>query len=102
MMNFLLIISAFHRDTTVEDIEKCHPKIVVIFNNVSKYEDYNLVLERIDIYKSLLLECAVEFYCNEISDETAIQGVKWKDFKKEISFDYKKDSKYKRLSEYEK
>jgi hypothetical protein len=25
MMNFLLILSVFHKDTTVADLKKCHP-----------------------------------------------------------------------------
>ena len=77
MMNFLLMLSVFHRDTTVEDIMKCHPKMAVVFNHVSKYEDYHRTLERIDKYKSLLFDDAIIFYCNFISDETLIANQKW-------------------------
>ena len=63
MMNFLLILSVFHRGTTVEDLKRCHPKMAIVFNHISKYENFKLVLERIDMYKTLLLEDAVAFYC---------------------------------------
>ena len=36
MMNFLLILSIFHKDTTVQDLKKCHPHMAIVFNNVSK------------------------------------------------------------------
>ena len=84
MMNFLLILSIFNRDTSVEDLIKCHPKIAIVYNNVSKNKDYKLALERIDIYKNLVLEDAVEFYCSLISDETFIKGKSWKDLKKSV------------------
>ena len=63
MMNFLLILSVFHRGTTVEDLKRCHPKMAIVFNHISKYENFKQVLERIDMYKTLLLEDAVAFYC---------------------------------------
>ena len=37
MMNFLLMLSVFNRDITVEEIRKCHPKMAVVFNHVSKF-----------------------------------------------------------------
>ena len=63
MMNFLLMLSVFHRDTTVEEIMKCHPKMAVVFNHVSKIEDFERTLERMDKYKSLIFDDAVTFYC---------------------------------------
>ena len=84
MMNFLLMLSVFNRDTTVEEIMRCHPKMAVVFNHVSKYEDYQRTLERIDKYKSLLFDDAVAFYCIFISDETLVAGQKWQDLKKTV------------------
>ena len=77
MMNFLLMLSVFHRDTTVEEIMNYHPKMAVVFNHVSKIEDYQRTLERIDKYKSLIFDDAVTFYCVYISDETLIANQKW-------------------------
>ena len=74
MMNFLLMLSVFNRDTTVEDILKCHPKMAIVFNHVSKNVDYKLTLERLDKYKALIFEDAVTFYCIFISDETMISN----------------------------
>ena len=42
MMNFLLILSVFNRETTVEELKRCHPKMTIVFNNVSKYGDNEL------------------------------------------------------------
>ena len=85
MMNFLLILSVFHRDTSIQELELCHPKIAIVFNNVSKKEcGYLKVLERIDAYKQLLLEEAIEFYCEKISDDTYIGNKKWKGIKKAV------------------
>ena len=58
--------------------------MAIVYNNVSKNEDYSLVLERIDKYKSLLLEDAVEFYCEKISDDTTINGKNWLNLKKSV------------------
>ena len=74
MMNLLLIFAVFHRETTIDQLEKCHPTMAVVFNHVSKYENATLFYERIDKFKDLLKEDAVEFYCHEISDETIIDG----------------------------
>ena len=81
MMNLLLILSIFNRDTTVESLRRCHPIMAIVFNNVSKYENDTLFCERIDKYKTLLKEYAVEFYCHKISDETIVGGKKWLDLK---------------------
>ena len=81
MTSVLLILSVFHRETSVEDLKRCHPRMAIVYNNVSKNEDYSLVLERIDKYKSLLLEDAVEFYCEKISDDTTINGESWLNLK---------------------
>ena len=84
MTSVLLILSVFHRETTVEELKRCHPKMAIVYNHVSKNADYSLVLERIDKYKSLLLEDAVDFYCEKISDDTIIDGKNWLNRKKSI------------------
>ena len=58
--------------------------MAVVYNHVSKNADYSLVLERIDKYKSLLLEDAIEFYCEKISDDTIIDGKDWKSIKQSV------------------
>ena len=104
MMNFLLMLSVFHRDTTVEEIMKCHPKMAVVFNHVSKIEDFERTLERMDKYKSLIFDDAVTFYCAYISDETLIGNQKWQDLKKSVmdSESYKEEAWYIDLSGYDK
>ena len=78
--------------------------MAVVFNHVSKYEDYQRTLERIDKYKELLFEDAITFYCIFISDETVIANQKWQDLKKSVmnSLDYELESWHIDLSEYEK
>ena len=39
MQDFLFSISVFNRETTIEDIRKCHPLIVICFTHISRYED---------------------------------------------------------------
>ena len=56
--------------------------MAIVYNHVSKNKDYQLTLERIDKYKSLLIEDALELYCNEISDDTIINDKSWKENKK--------------------
>ena len=75
MMNFLLILSVFHRDTKVEDLRKCHPQMAIVFNNVSKQQDMKYAIERIDAYKQLLVKEATEFYVDQLSDDTIIPGI---------------------------
>ena len=36
------------------------------------------------MFKDLLKEDAVEFYCQQISDDTIIKNQKWKDLKKTV------------------
>ena len=72
MMNFLLILAVFNRDTTIEQLRECHPTIAIVFNHVSKFTNFTLACERIDMFKDLLKENAVEFYCHKISDDTII------------------------------
>ena len=73
MMSYLLMLSVFHKDTTVKELKLCHPKMAVMFSHVSKYENTDQALDKkIDEYKDLLLKDAVEFYCDKISDETMI------------------------------
>ena len=56
----------------------------MIFNHVSKYDDPAKALERIEKYRSLLLEKAQEIYCCVISDSTELESQKWKDIKKQV------------------
>ena len=77
--------------------------MAVVYNNVSKNADYKLTLQRIDMYKSLLLEDTVEFYCEKISDDTTIDGKKWLNLKKSImeSTNIEDDEWFKSLSGYQ-
>ena len=81
MLNLLLILSIFNNKTLLSDISENHPLIAVVFNHVSKYEDIEKTKQKIQKYKSLLLEKACEFYCLSISDDTEIAKFKWKDLK---------------------
>ena len=104
MMNFLLIFSVFHRETTLEELKKCHPKMAVVFNHVSKNQNFELNFERIDQYKALVLEDATDFYCNEISDDTVIGDQTWKNLKQEFmeSVDYEQEACFKELTSHDK
>lgn len=75
MMNFLLILSVFHKDTKVEDLKRSHPQMAIVFNNVSKQQDIKYAMERIHAYKELLVKEATEFYVDQISDDTIITGI---------------------------
>jgi hypothetical protein len=50
--------------------------MAIVFNNVSKQQDVKYAFDRIEAYKQLLAKEAIEFYCDEVSDETCISGVK--------------------------
>ena len=76
--------------------------MAVVFNHVSKYTDYTLVCERIDKYKDILKEDAVEFYCHQISDDTFINENKWKDLKKSVQSNYEQEPWFQELSPYDK
>ena len=76
--------------------------MAVVFNHVSKYTDYTLVCERIDKYKDILKEDAVEFYCHQISDDTFINENKWKDLKKSVQSNYEQERWFQELSPYDK
>ena len=78
--------------------------MAVVFNHVSKYEDYRRTLERIDKYKDLLFEDATTFYCILISDDTEIANQKWQDLKKSVmnSMNYEQEPWHIELSTYEK
>ena len=104
MASVLLILSVFHRETSTEELKRCHPRMAIVYNNVSKNEDYSLVLERIDKYKSLLLEDAVEFYCENISDDTIIDGKNWLFLKKSVmkATNLEDDEWFKSLTSYNK
>ena len=81
MTRVLLILSIFHKETSVEDLERCHPLIAVVYNHVSKNADFKLTLERIDMYKSLLIEDQVELYCENLSDDTIVGKETWNSLK---------------------
>ena len=104
MTSVLLILSVFHRETSVEELRKCHPKMAIVYNHVSKNADYSLVLERIDKYKSLLLEDTVEFYCETISDDTIVDGKNWLNLKKTVmgSTNIEEDEWFNGLTSYQK
>ena len=76
--------------------------MAVVFNHVSKYTDYTLVCERIDKYKDIIKEDAVEFYCHQISDDTFINDKKWKDLKKSVQSNYEQEPWFQELSPYDK
>ena len=101
-MNFLLMFAVFNRETNIKELESCHPTMAIVFNHVSKYTDFTLVLERIEKYKDILKEDAVEFYCHEISDETIIDGKKWKNLKKTLNDkSYEQDNWFQQLLPYD-
>ena len=102
MMNFLLILSVFHRDTTIEDLERCHPQMAIVFNNVSGQNKPDAV-ERIETYKELLSKEAIRFYCKKVDDKTTINGTQWQELKKTVmeSTEYLEKEWYKNLSKYE-
>ena len=78
--------------------------MAIVFNNVSLKEcGYDKVLDRIEAYKQLLLEEAIEFYCEKISDDTYIGQKKWKEIKKDVmeSQQYENEEWFKKLSQYE-
>ena len=39
MMNLLLILAVFNRETTIEELREYHPAIAIVFNHVSKFTD---------------------------------------------------------------
>ena len=61
--------------------------MAIVFNNVSKKQSAQNLIEKISTYKELLTEEAVKFYCDEISDGTIIDGNKpfsWKVMKNKV------------------
>ena len=66
--------------------------MAIVFNNISKQQNMNQAIKIIDTYKTLLVEDAIYFYCEIISDETSIDGLKdgndlpltWRDVKKKV------------------
>ena len=54
-------------------------------------------------YKTLLLQDAIEFYCDEISDNTIVKGETWYDLKEKVmrSEDYRQETWFKDLSAHE-
>lgn len=103
MMNFLLILSIFHRDTTIEDLERCHPQMAIVFNNVSGQNKPDAV-EKIEAYKELLTKESIRFYCQKVSDKTIIGKTQWLELKNIVmeSTEYLEEEWYKNLSQYEK
>ena len=97
MMNLFLILSIFNTKTLPEELLK-HPKIAVVFSNVSKYQDRQRAQKRIDTYRTLLLQKAYKSYCFEISDDTKVADHKWKDIK---SQSFEKEPWYAELDEFD-
>ena len=68
----LLALNSFDIDTDITN----HPRLCVIFNNVSLQEeskiDKNRIQDRIDQYKLALKANAKLFYLTEVSDSTVI------------------------------
>ena len=60
--------------------------------------------ERIKIYRTRLIEIALEFYGKKLSDKTVIgTNHTWESLKEQVTkSDYKKEEWYKELSDYEK
>ena len=58
----------------------------------------------IQTYKKLLLEDALAFYCDFISDETIIAGKEWSELKETVmkSEDFESENLFSNLSSYEK
>ena len=106
MLDLLLILEVFNEKTTPEQLAETHPKIGVVFNHVSRYDEENngKLQERIDTYKKILLDKASEIYCIVISDDTEIAGKKWADLKKQIasSSNYQQEGWYENLSPFDK
>ena len=87
--------------------------MAIVFNNVSKQQDVKYAIDRIEAYKQLLVKEAIEFYCDEVSDETIISGTKdkddlpqtWKVLKKNVMGigieDLKEQPWFKSLKEYD-
>jgi pantothenate kinase-related protein Tda10 len=44
MTRIMLILSIFHKETSVEDLQKCHPIMAVVYNHVSRNANYELTL----------------------------------------------------------
>ena len=78
--------------------------MAIVYNHVSKNANYQLTLERIDKYKSLLLEDTVEFYCENISDDTIVDGKNWQSLKKSVmqATNFEDDEWFKSLTSYNK
>ena len=91
-MRFLKTLQVFNRDTSLEDFNRCRPKIAILLGD-SKY--YDSKTEMIDKYfKRQLFDRAVEYYCEEISDDSVVDGIPWKELKKRVigSEEYKKEA----------
>ena len=84
--------------------------MAIVFNNVSKQQDVKYAFKRIEAYKELLAKEATEFYCDEVSDDTAIASViendqpqTWKVLKTKVMGveNYKQAPWYENLTQYE-
>ena len=92
----LLALNSFDFDIDAST----HPKLFVIFNNVSLQEENEANLQgRIDQYKLALKANAKNFYLNEVSDETIFGEKTWAEIKGEVcaSDSYKAESWYETL-----
>ena len=84
MNNMLLALNSFDFETDITN----HPKMIVIFNNVSFQEETEIDKTRIDAriheYKLALKANAKLFYLNEVSDDTIIGEKTWNEIKQEV------------------
>ena len=84
MNNMLLALNSFDFETDITN----HPKMIVIFNNVSFQEETEIDKTRIDAriheYKLALKSNAKLFYLNEVSDDTVIGEKTWSEIKQEV------------------
>ena len=76
MNNILLILNSLH-STKIDD----HPKLLIIFNDLSKNEDFK-AKEKIESYKRQLKDFLKAFYLsNKVSDLTRFGKESWKQLK---------------------
>ena len=90
MNNILLALQSFDEET---DVHK-HPRITIIFNNVSGYHanESKAAVElyktqRINQYKIALKQVAMRFYMTDVSDQTYFGYQTWKEIKEIVCQD---------------
>ena len=113
MHSLMLILTSLYEDTE----PKKHPRLTVLFNNVTKNMErvdylhqsstplsdkitYKYEL-KIDAYRSALAAYSKRFYRKTISDDTRVGNLSWRDLKQRIFADlsdYTEQEWYKNLS----